>query len=447
MAVAALVAVVATFFVATPAFADTTLCSNNSYSTCTDAGYTDHGYAANSSTSYWGMYSGHNCTNYVASTLQNVNGAMAVTGLGNAKDWATNAANKGVTVNSTPAKGAVAQWNANAGTASADGHVAYLEDVKADGTLVLSDDTYSAGPFRWRELSPGSSSWPSNFIHFKDISPSPPGLAVELIHHWQSGSGGTDAVKVTPGGVTGGGPTTIGAVAPGNGQFGLGDFNGDSVKDLYLVVTQGDPSGKSVVFVAAGPSFNSFLATVQVPMGQFGPGHGDVVIGDFTGDGKADVGVFFANNGSPSAAFGVLNAATTFQSWSYLNTVPIGGHDGTRSDAVAGDFNGDQVLDLGVGFHQGTPSGNVDFFTLSGASSYQSVTGTPLPLGGWLDGGGQLLSGRFGTASDQLGVIYTSNTPSGKPDLFVLSGMNALAGSWTLQVGAAPANQRTFIGI
>lgn len=276
---------------------------------------------------------------------------------------------------------------------------------------------------------------------------SPPGLAVQLVHHWQSGSGATDAVKVTPSGVTGGDTTTIGAVSPGDGQFGLGDFNSDGVQDLYLVVTQGDPSGKSVVFVAAGPSYASFLAAVQTPMGQFDANHGDVVIGDFNGDNKADVGVLFANNGASNAAFGVLNAATTFQSWSYLANIPIGGHDGSRSDAVAGDFNHDQVLDLGVGFHQGTPTNNVDFFQLNGASSYQSVSGYSLPLGGWQNGQGQLLSGRFGTSNDQLGVVYTANTPSGKPDLFVLNGMSTVSGSWTLDVGIVPANQRMFIGM
>ncbi len=271
------------------------------------------------------------------------------------------------------------------------------------------------------------------------------GVALELVHYYQSGSGSTDAIQVTPGGVTGGGVTTIGAVAPGAGQFGLGYFNGDAYPDLYLVVTQGDPSGRSVVFVAAGPSYKSFLLTMGTPMGQFGPAHGDVVIGDFNGDNRSDVGVFFANNGASNAAFGYLNAATNFQSWGYLNSVPIGGHDGTRSDAVAGDFDHNGSLDIGVGFHQGTPSGNVDFFRLSGSSSYQSVAGSTLPLGGWLDGQGQLLSGRFGTANDQLGVVYC-NTPSGSPDFFLLNGLSAVANAWTLPVSGAPAGQRVFIG-
>jgi hypothetical protein len=278
----------------------------------------------------------------------------------------------------------------------------------------------------------------------------PADLAVQLVHHWQSGSGATDAVKVKPDGTISGGQTTIGAVTPGNGQFGLGHFNNDSILDLYFVAHNGNSSGKTAVFVAAGPSYTTFLATVETPMGQFDSNHGDVVIGDFTGDGKFDVGVLFANNGAQKAAFGVLNAASSpapFQSWAYLADIPIGGHDGARSDAVAGDFNHDQVVDLGVGFHQGTPSGNVDMFVLSGGSSYQSVSGSTLSLGGWQNGNGQLIYGRLGTGQDQIGAVYTANTPSGKPDLFVLNNMSTLAGSWTLNVGSAPANERTFIGM
>ena len=58
-----------------PALADTVLCSGASYSTCTNAGYTDHGYGANSGNSYWQIDPGHNCTNYAAYVEQTVNGA------------------------------------------------------------------------------------------------------------------------------------------------------------------------------------------------------------------------------------------------------------------------------------------------------------------------------------------------------------------------------------
>jgi hypothetical protein len=58
MAVAS--AVVMTLIGASPALANATLCSGNDWTTCTRSVYTDHGYAANSGTSFWGAVAGHN---------------------------------------------------------------------------------------------------------------------------------------------------------------------------------------------------------------------------------------------------------------------------------------------------------------------------------------------------------------------------------------------------
>ena len=67
----------------------TTLCTT--YSGCAQQGYSNAGYAKNSGTMYWRMYSGHNCTNYaayrmVSSGLPNV---RPWTGGGNATYWGT----------------------------------------------------------------------------------------------------------------------------------------------------------------------------------------------------------------------------------------------------------------------------------------------------------------------------------------------------------------------
>src|ERR1700733_15028675 len=57
---------IASVAAAPQALAGSVLCTGDSYSTCVNAGFTDHGYAAHSGTSYWGADPGHNCTNYVA---------------------------------------------------------------------------------------------------------------------------------------------------------------------------------------------------------------------------------------------------------------------------------------------------------------------------------------------------------------------------------------------
>jgi surface antigen len=156
---------------ALPAQADIELCSG--YSSCVSNGYTDHGYEAKSGTSYWGMFAGHNCTNYVAYVLKMINGAPTPsTGLGNGSEWDTNATVNGYQVDDVPALGAVAQWEDSGGHPG--GHVAYVEAVNSNGSIWVSQDSYPAGPFTWKGLSVGSSDWPDHFIHFdqRDANPS-----------------------------------------------------------------------------------------------------------------------------------------------------------------------------------------------------------------------------------------------------------------------------------
>ena len=156
--------------------ASTTLCSGDSYATCTSAGYTDHGYNSNSGNSYWGADSGHNCTNYVAYVESTVNGASTPSyQLGYADSWGTNAQAHGVTVNGTPAVGAVAWWNQISGENNDMGdlgHVAYVESVSGNPgsyTITVSEDAADSGPFDWRAISQSDLRWPTAFIHFKDL--------------------------------------------------------------------------------------------------------------------------------------------------------------------------------------------------------------------------------------------------------------------------------------
>src|SRR5205085_248480 len=96
--------------------------------------------------------------------------------LGNAADWATNAAAHGVRVDGTAAVGAIAQWNANTAWATSSfGHVGYVQAVSANSITVVADNypfwsgsTYYTGHMDTETFQAGSSYWPSNFIHFKD---------------------------------------------------------------------------------------------------------------------------------------------------------------------------------------------------------------------------------------------------------------------------------------
>jgi surface antigen len=159
---------------ATPAFAATTVCSG--FTACTN----NHGWSSHYTGSYWGQYSGHNCTNYVAYYEQAVNGMSStrpswlLTGH-DAKDWASEASGAGITVSTTPVVGSVAQWGGYGWNGSA-GHVAIVEEVSNGGaTIKVSWDSYSAGPYKWVTLNSTDANtstavgWPSNFIYLGGV--------------------------------------------------------------------------------------------------------------------------------------------------------------------------------------------------------------------------------------------------------------------------------------
>lgn len=117
---------------------------------CNAAALSNTGYQAVYTTSFWYMYGGHNCTNYVAFRLQQDGIARFVrTGHGNAWEWGSEARLAGIAVDrGTPRPGDVAWWDKAA--IGGMGHVAYVESVDAAaGTFTVSEDNYSS-TFDWR---------------------------------------------------------------------------------------------------------------------------------------------------------------------------------------------------------------------------------------------------------------------------------------------------------
>ncbi|MGD0082404.1 MAG: CHAP domain-containing protein [Acidimicrobiales bacterium] len=170
------------FFSVRPATASSSvLCEG--YGGCSTGSYTSHDYAAHSSTSYWNMTAGDECTNYVAyveSAVYKV--ATPDYFLGNADEWPANVSAHGVTVNHVPSVGAVAEWGAYAPGLGAEGHVAIVEAVgPSDSWIDISQqhiDSDTDG-YNWTRIGSGTTewqSWPDNFIHF------PIRLAVPLLH-------------------------------------------------------------------------------------------------------------------------------------------------------------------------------------------------------------------------------------------------------------------------
>jgi surface antigen len=135
------------------------------YHACQQSGHPHFGYRKAGSRMWWRMYTGHNCTNYVAYRMvrQGMSSERPWDGTGMAYNWGR--ANRRLT-DDTPMVGSVAWWNAGDGVGSS-GHVAYVERVISKRRIVISEDSWG-GDFHWREIRKQGGGWPTGFIHFDD---------------------------------------------------------------------------------------------------------------------------------------------------------------------------------------------------------------------------------------------------------------------------------------
>jgi surface antigen len=157
---------------ASAASAPSTLCAG--YQGCRLGTFTTHGYQNVSDRSYWTMYAGDNCTNYVAYVESSTYAVPAPTyDLGNGGQWASAAAAHGVTVNHVPSVGAVAVWTGGASGMSSSGHVAVVEAVGPRNSYVVVSQQHMivADGYDWVRIMRTSTAnewenWPTAFIHF-----------------------------------------------------------------------------------------------------------------------------------------------------------------------------------------------------------------------------------------------------------------------------------------
>lgn len=170
----------------------TVVCSG--YLACTLSGLSDAGYGLVSSIAYWGMTTGHNCTNYVAYRLTHGRTTARPINTGMAGTWGTAARAAGVPVDDVPTVGSVAWWAPYAVPTGEKGHVAYVEAVRPDGSILVSEDNL-LGDFHWEQFGRSGTGWPSGFIHYPQSDGSPNGTftsvaspSAGVIDFWGTGS-------------------------------------------------------------------------------------------------------------------------------------------------------------------------------------------------------------------------------------------------------------------
>ncbi|MEU2346772.1 FG-GAP-like repeat-containing protein [Streptomyces sp. NPDC013082] len=137
-----------------------------------------------------------------------------------------------------------------------------------------------------------------------------------------------------------------------------GDFNGDGRGDIATL--HGNSDASVTAFVAVGQVGGGFSepthAWAALPGGEFHISYMTPQAGDFNGDGRDDMAVWSANaktgvtklftfTSKPSGTFN-----TPFESW----TAPAGSWARSSTKFITGDFNGDGREELSVFYKQGT---------------------------------------------------------------------------------------------
>lgn len=94
-----------------------------------------------------------NCTAYAWGRWYEIIGKAPKLSLGNAGNWYKNIKD-GYDRGDTPRLGAVICWSKVGGEAQGKGHVAIVEDIKTDGSIVIGESGYKKFRFRTMTLKP-----------------------------------------------------------------------------------------------------------------------------------------------------------------------------------------------------------------------------------------------------------------------------------------------------
>lgn len=158
-------------------------------------------------------------------------------------------------------------------------------------------------------------------------------------------------------------PTPLGLSLPTNSPSAaaVGDFNGDGIADL--AVNAGGPSQPLVIFLGNANGTYTSIAGPSIFTYSFGP----IVVADFNGDGKLDMAVLNANSSVVTILLG--NGDGTF---TIAGSSPASG-SGPNQLAV-GDFNRDGIPDLAV---TDTSTNSVNILLGNGDGTFTVTTSPP----------------------------------------------------------------------
>ncbi|WP_437981141.1 trypsin-like serine protease [Sorangium sp. So ce117] len=205
-----------------------------------------------------------------------------------------------------------------------------------------------------------------------------------------------------------------------NGVWQLVDYDHDGIPDLTYIKTSNTTSGRVEVFVASGASgYQSRTLATATTFGAETNGVWQLV--DYDHDGIPDLTyIKTSNTTSGRVEVFVASGASGYQSRTLATATTFGAETNGVWQLV--DYDHDGIPDLTYIKTSNTTSGRVEVFVASGASGYQSRTlATATTFGAETNGVWQLVDYDHDGIPD-LTYIKTSNTTSGRVEVFVASG-------------------------
>ncbi len=369
------------------------------YSSCNAAGYPTHGYDQHSGTSYWGMYAGHNCTNYAAYILSAVDGLPTpayLVGHGNAYEWGPEAQAHGVPVDQNPTVGSVAWWDQN--NVPGSGHVAIVEQVGA-GFIVVSEDDFG-GDFHWAKIAPGNF-YPTAFIHFvappPPPPPPPPPVPLDYNHDrvpdiWavKQYATGTNTTELHV--LDGADPskfllqtkTALGVTVPEERwAFAVADYNGDGVPDLWAIKRDATGTNSTELHIVDGADPSRMLLQSGTALGETDPeDRWSFAVADYNGDGVPDLWAIKRDaTGTGTTEVNVIDGADPSKFLKQTATALGESDPADRWSFAVADYNGDGVPDLWAIKRDATGTRTTELNIVDGADPSKFLKQTATALG------------------------------------------------------------------